>query len=235
MRIVDAVNTSNGGWQGGGGDTPWISNIYSYIAPATVGEGNITQQKALQYAPHEIPTLYPIELPLLKNSTISTVKFNYTNYTDLNILKVGKIFVEMYISNVTGNNKLYLAESSNGEQWTNYQAIFNTNGISEISVVSSNNSIFAAMIINNTLQVVNIEPSTGNYHLIKTIGLDQGHIGGIFNGTADQLFIILCSGRIMGNMYHYSLISLNETTGSYSSMNIGNGTSSINGFFYHGN
>ncbi len=125
------------------------------------------------------------------------MKFNYTNYTDLNIQKVGKTFVEMYISNVTGNNKLYLAESSNGEQWTNYQAIFNTDGISEIFVVSSNNSIFAAMIINNTLQVVNIEPSTVNYHLIKTIGLDQGHIGGIFNRTAGQLFIILYSGRIM--------------------------------------
>ena len=234
-RIVDKINTTNSGWQGGGGDPPWSSNIYSYIAPATVGEGNLTQQEALQYAPHKIPTLYPIELPLMKNTTISTVKFNYTNYTNLNLLKVGNTYAELYISNSTGTNYLYIAESSNAEVWDNYQRISNTNGISEISAVSFDDSIFAAVIINNTLEIVQVEPSTGSYHLIKTIGQNMGQVGSIFNGTGNQLFVLLYSGIDGNSMYHYSLITYNETTGSYSSISIGNGTSVIRGAFYQGN
>ncbi len=233
-RIVDAVNTTNGGWQGGGGDPPWSSNIYSYIAPATVGEGNITQQMALEYAPHKIPTLYPITLPIIKNSTVSSVKFNSTNYTDLNIIEYGNMYVELYISNVTEVNRLYAAESTNGQIWSNNEVISGTYGISDLSSVSYGNSIYAAMIINGTFYIAKIDLSSSSYTILHSITQSTSGIGNIYNDTSNQLFVTIYS-RAPNGIYNYSLVSYNLTSGSYSYENIGSGTSVAKGIYYNGN
>ncbi len=231
-RIVDAVNTSNGGWQGGGGDPPWSSNIYSYIAPATVGEGNITQQMALQYAPHQIPTLYPITLPLLKNSTISTVKFNYTTYSNLNLVRYGNNYAELYVSNVTGINRLYFAESSGAHTWTNYEAIAHTSGISDLSAISYGNSIYAAMVINYTIYIVEIEPTTSSYTVLKTMPQDIGTVSNIFYNSKGQLFLSIYNGPATNGSYHYNLIIYNMSSSTYKSVGVGYGYSVPKGTYY---
>lgn len=233
-RIVDAVNTTNGGWQGGGGDPPWSSNIYAYIAPATVGEGNITQQSALQYAPHQLATLYPISLPLLKNSTVSAVQFNYSNYTNLNLLKVGDQYFELFISNRTGVNNMYLAESSDGKIW-NYQGmVAGTNGISQVSVTSSGNIISGAEIIGGTIYIIQLNPASGAIKVLKSINHYYGKIGNVFSGQGNQIFMTFYSGPNAGKLYQYTLLMYNVTSGTLNSYIIGNGTSGINGAFYNG-
>ena len=115
-RIVDPLNTSNSGWQGGGGSPPWSSNIYDYIAPSTVGEGSLTQQEALSYHNGSVPVLSPITLPLLENAA-SAVEFNSTEYSSPSIVRQNSAYFMDFISNISGEGMVYLYESSDLKEW----------------------------------------------------------------------------------------------------------------------
>lgn len=225
-RVIDQNNTTNGGWQGGGGDPPWSSNIYSYISPAVVGEGNETQEQLLQYAPHKIPTLEPIRLPKIKNSTIQTVAFNSTAYSYVNVISYNGEFVEFYISNITGNNLLYYAVSNDGKLWNSYGHIAGTTGILELSITVMNNNIYALEKQNGSLFIAQINIHNDQQSVLKTIGGNY-NVGNIFNGLGTSLYLTLSSTS--GNNIQYSLSKYYLSNNSYNSMLIGNGTSNIQG------
>ena len=140
-RIVDKVNTSNGGWQGGGGDPPWSSNIYSYIAPATVGEGSQTQQQALTYSSGKIPTVTPVFLPLL-NSSLGMAQFNYTSYNGSVLVRNSNTYYDMFVSNMSGSNNLYFSSSTDMIGWTNPTEVRSISGIDHFSATTINGSVY---------------------------------------------------------------------------------------------
>lgn len=122
-RVVDQTNTTNGGWQGGGGNPPWSSNIYTYIAPATVGEGSLTQQQALSSfsaTDHKYATLVPpISLPLLRNvTTTSHTQISPVENAYPQIYYSNGMYYMFYLSNATGTAELYVSTSSNAVNWS---------------------------------------------------------------------------------------------------------------------
>ena len=167
-RVVDAVNTSNDGWQGGGGDPPWSSNIYDYIAPATVGQGSLTQQEALTYSTGHIPTLTPIKMPKISNST-STKKVHFDNneYNMPSILYSNGTYYMFFISNVSGQNFIYEQTSSNMISWSSPSNISGTQGAISLSA-NLNSSIYLAYSTASNFEIMKSSGNGSSWHTIYT-------------------------------------------------------------------
>ena len=205
-RIVDAVNTSNGGWQGGGGDPPWSSNIYDYIAPATVGE-NTTQNQTqlLHYSVGHIPVLVPIKLPPLKNVTISTKSyFNPTEYNNASIVQFkGKYYVT-YISNVSGNPEVYLSTSTNMEKWSSPKPVSGINNPLADQLISGNSNLYLLAMTESGYSILEMNASGiwSNYYSSSTL---YNYVSGAdMNGN---LYIL--SGDLQTNgTYNYTVTEI---------------------------
>ncbi len=190
-RIVEQVNTSNSGWQGGGGDPPWSSNIYSYIAPATVGEGSLTQQQALTYSAGKVPTVTPIFLPLL-NSSLGFGHFNYTSYNGSMLVGDGSAYYDMFISNVSGSNDLYFSSSGNMISWTPLTELSSISGVEH----------FSAFVFNGTMYVFFNEQSSTDKLSVAKISLSapvSASILDTFNATFGILRISTVNNGTSGN------------------------------------
>lgn len=170
-RIVDPVNTTNGGWQGGGGDPPLSSNIYTYIAPATVGEGNITQQEALKYGPGITPTLTPIYLPLFPNITIVSTPVNYTNYLSPAITLGNGLYYESYVSNVSGENMVYVSSSSNLISWSSPIAVSGTGNATASSLIYTNGTLFLIYSAGTVVYEDTLNTVSGTVSQIATLNI----------------------------------------------------------------
>ena len=213
-RIVEKNNTTNSGWQGGGGDPPWSSNIYSYIAPATVGEGNLTQQEALQYAPHKIPTLVPISLPLISNSTTSKVQFNPTYYSGEQFIWTSGESLELLISNMSGTNYIYYSTSSDGKQWSSLKQIPNTSGVTSISLLGNQTSPVLAALYSGKVVLYNVTLNgpTITLNAIKSLSSNASFISIAGTGYYDMM---LLSSVYNGSSYSYYLINPMDGNGRY--------------------
>ena len=217
-RIVEKNNTTNSGWQGGGGDPPWSSNIYSYIAPATVGEGNLTQQEALQYAPHKIPTLVPISLPIISNSSTSKVQFNPAYYSNEQYIWTGGENLEFLVSNMSGTNFIYYSTSSDGKQWSKLEQISGTSGAISISLLENQTYPVLAVLYSGKVEIYNVSVSGQSVTLspAKTLSSNASFIS--VGGTGYNNMMLL-SSVYNGSSYSYYLINLMDGT----SRNVGHG------------
>ncbi|MCY0851974.1 MAG: hypothetical protein OWQ34_04475 [Thermoplasma acidophilum] len=152
-RVVDQYNTTNGGWQGGGGSPPWSSNIYTYIAPATVGEGTLTQQEALSnFSVGHYATLVPITLPPLNETLrISLEKVNSIVYEFPSVIRSGRNFYMYFISNMSGSNRVYVSSTNDFISWSKPVAIPGTDGAEDLSVSSWMGNVYLAYMLGSEI------------------------------------------------------------------------------------
>ncbi len=205
-RIVDSVNTTNGGWQGGGGDPPWSSNIYDYIAPATVGQGNLTQQNALQYSPHHIPTLEPITLPRLSNNTTAQKSyFNSTYYNNPTISVYGGTGYVSYISNVSGTDQVYISTSTDFKIWSAPKPVPGTAGATTDQLVTSNGSLYLVTVLNGQVSV--FSTLNGDTWSLYYSGQHADAAYGTVSGTS--LYLVL-SKLNQNSSYSYEIVQVSS-------------------------
>ena len=201
-RTVDPVNTSNGGWQGGGGDPPWSSNIYSYIAPATLGEGTLTQQQALQYAPNKIPTLAPVYLPILANSTTGVTPMNYTSYYDTSILLSSGTFYDLFVSNLSGSNGLYLSSSGDMQSWSQPQFIASSSGVADFYPILIGSTVYVLYDLSSNTSTLDAATLTlsGSPILTKIGSMSEGfaikRIAASYNASSGVFAAISAAGSV---------------------------------------
>ncbi|MGC8514869.1 MAG: glucodextranase DOMON-like domain-containing protein [Thermoplasmata archaeon] len=228
-RIVDANNTSNGGWQGGGGDPPWSSNIYDYIAPATVGEGNLTQQQALQYSAHHIPTLTPIRLPTLSNvSTTQKSYFNSTYYNSPSMAQFNSHTYVSYISNVSGHKEVYISNSVNLKSWTAPILINRTSGTIMDQLVAGNGTLFLVLLMKGQIDVFSSQNGI-IWKVYLTEGTSAAFLSETYSGSS--IYLLLSSKENNGPYtYYIQQISSGKVVDNYSLPFAGSSFGSISSF-----
>jgi len=172
-RVVYQTNTTNNGWQGGGGYPPWSSNIYCYIAPATVNEGNLTQQEALKYSVGHIPVLEPITLPLLPSAISKKAVFNYTSYNSPSLLYLNGIYYEAYVSNLTGTNNVYVSYSSDLVNWSAPRVLLNTEGANSVYLLAMNGNIYVIFSTGSTVNAMKLSVPSLAVTSIGNVGLSN--------------------------------------------------------------
>lgn len=228
-RIVDASNTSNGGWQGGGGDPPWSSNIYDYIAPHTVGEGNLTQQEALQYSVHHIPTLTPISLPPLSNiSTTQKSYFNSTVYNSPSMAQFGSRTYVSYISNVSREKRVYISSSANLMTWTSPTLINGTSHVTMDQLLTGNGTMFLVLLMANKIEVL----SSLNGVVWKPYFSENttaAFVSSAYSGSS--IYLLLTSKEGNGSfMYYIQQVSSGKVVDNYSLPFVGSSSGSLSSF-----
>jgi alpha-amylase/alpha-mannosidase (GH57 family)/carbohydrate-binding DOMON domain-containing protein len=228
-RIVDASNTSNGGWQGGGGDPPWSSNIYDYIAPATVGEGTLTQQQALQYSVHHIPTLEPIKLPPISNVSITQKSyFNSTYYNMPSMAQFDHRTFVSYISNVSGARVVYVSSSSNLRSWVSPVSISGSAGAITDQLVASNDSLFLVLLLKSNVEVFSsVNGVNWNVNFSESISTD--FISAAYSGSS--IYLLMSNEGTNGSYsYHIQQIQSGRVVNNYSLSFTGASTASLSAF-----
>ncbi|PYB69105.1 hypothetical protein DMB44_00685 [Thermoplasma sp. Kam2015] len=203
-RIVDQSNTTNGGWQGGGGDPPWSSNIYTYIAPATVHEGKLTQQEALaNFSINHPAQLMPIELPGINETVRSSLeKINSTVYDFPTVVRSGNAYYMYFISNRSGINMVYASSTHNFISWSTPVRIPGTAWASDLSVSASNGLVYLAYVKNSSII---LDEGWGTF--FWTIGAFHSNAVHIsLYSTTHGLFLLETFRS--GDRYTYSLIHI---------------------------
>lgn len=111
-------------YQGGGSGGPNSPNIYSYIAPAILGESpDLTQQEILSnYNSTHLAVLYPI-YPRKLNYTQEIERSRVPSFNTF--LSYGNLIHAFYVR----GKYLYTAQSENGIQWTNSRVLLHFNSI----------------------------------------------------------------------------------------------------------
>lgn len=223
-RIVDQSNTSNDGWQGGGGDPPWSSNIYDYIAPATVGEGNLTQQEALRYSVGHIPTVEPISLPTLKNVS-TTVKsyFNPVTYTDPSLAELNGSYYAAFISDMSGENMVYLSHSSNLEVWSSLDPFSQVGNVSYVQLINSSSDLYMILLHKGSMSIYESSNGTAWSQYYEQSVSAQGIFATI---SGNNIYVVLSTGS---SSYSYQVeeISSGRLVTHYSLPFTGNSYASL--------
>lgn len=228
-RIVEQSNTSNGGWQGGGGDPPWSSNIYDYIAPATVGEGNLTQQEALSYSVGHIPTVVPISLPSPKNVSVQVRSyFNDTSYEFPSLAEFNSTYYVSLISNMSGSNRIYLSESPDLKVWSKLEPFSGLNNVDFVQIVNSSSTLYMIALVGKEMSVYSTtDGTTWNLYFHQNI---TGN--GIYASASGSDLFVLISTKESNGLYSYMVeeISKGKVASSFSVPFTGNYHASISAF-----
>ncbi|MCL4480294.1 MAG: hypothetical protein M1113_02260 [Candidatus Thermoplasmatota archaeon] len=203
-RVVDATASS---YQGGGGDPPWSSNIYDYIAPATVGQGTETQQQLLSYSVGKIPTLVPISLPSVSNvSTTTASYFNPTLYNDPSITEFDSKYYVSFISNKSSSaNHVFISESSNMQVWSNPVPVSGTSGAVLNQLVASNSTMYLTYL-DGSGQYRILSSSNGNTWVPYYNG--TGNVGYFSTSYYGGSLYVLTGSMQSNGSYNYSLTTL---------------------------